>query len=827
MAKPQTKKTKKISMAETPAKDKSKGVELGSSGTNVFSGIVTEEYLPELSGMRAMRTYDEMRKSDATVKAALLAIQLPIRRAEWFVEPGIQDEKGKEQAEFIAKCLFDEMSITWDDFLRQALLSTAYGVMLFEKVFDIREMNGKTRIVLKKLAPRLPRTILTWQQSDGSDGINQTTQDGSNVNIPMDKLVIFVNEKEGDNWWGISVLRAAYKHWYIKKNLETIDAVAHERQGLGIPYVKIPAEASPEDRANAIAVLKNMRAHEEGYLLEPEGMEVNFKDMHTSGTKDAARAIDYHDRQITKAVLAQFLSLGSGPSGSRALSEDQTTLFLQSIEAVANGFKDCMNKYMIRQLVDLNFGKQEAYPKLNYAGISKADVDKLTTSYQRCVQTGGIKPQESDEVFLRKIMGLPDKEENEMGDTTEEDTQDVEDVESDLGIPDVTDKPVENSEIDSGIKKKLSHIPNQAQQIDFLESQIEKVGKMKHPAFREVVNVLSKNLSEIKRKVFQETNDFKSWRKLTFAERKVNFPSLQSFLNKNEDSFSAEATEVLKRAADEFSRKLTKYVNEDKKQEIKDLEMPYWSEYKSVVKSYLQESYSFGKNNASREMDVKAPANPQELSQTLDLMADNIATQHYFEIETQAKQSVANQLAKFGEKEIKALAAALAAIQASTEKLVRDTAAIILAATINQGRKLVFDRNANKIHALQRSEILDEVTCNFCLSMDGRVVELDDSITKEGTFHSHCRGIWVEILKDEEELPEITGIPNSLRDRLGDSVNEIVQPKTPIVRKDSLAAQLLKKKNKDSDVNASEKDIEKMKADNPHQCGKCGSHRQG
>jgi hypothetical protein len=53
----------------------------------------------------------------------------------------------------------------------------------------------------------------------------------------------------------------------------------------------------------------------------------------------------------------------------------------------------------------------------------------------------------------------------------------------------------------------------------------------------------------------------------------------------------------------------------------------------------------------------------------------------------------------------------------------------------------------------------------------------------EWLFHSNCRGIWVAILKDEEELPSIGGIPKSIRDRFGDAVNDLIQPKSPIKKK--------------------------------------------
>lgn len=809
-------KKKKITTAE---KNKTKGTEIGRSGTNIFSGMISEEYLGELSGTRAMKVFDEMRKSDATVKASLLAIQLPIRRAQWFVTPGGDDDKAKEIAEHVEKSLFQYMSITWDDFIRQSLLSTAYGTMVFEKVFDFKTVNGKSMICWSKFAPRLPKSITAWEQSDGSDGIQQTTNDGGSVSIPIEKLLIFVQEKEGDNWWGISCLRAAYKHWYMKKNLEVIDAIAHERQGLGVPFVKLPNGATDADKSQAETILGNMRAHDGGYLLEPENMSVEFKDMHAGTTKDAARAIDYHDRQITKAVLAQFLSLGSGASGSYALSQDHSALFLQSIEAIATNICDVINKYAIPQLVDLNFDGVTDYPQLDFAGISRTDIDKLSTSYQRLTQSGGIKPIEADDAYLRKVLGLPDNDE----DKTETQDETIDETTEDLGLPtDASKKKVENAEIETALAKRLSEIKTKAQRMDFLESKIETIRKYsdKNPNLVPIEQALCKIFSDLKRKVFQEDNNFKSWRKLTFAEKKVNFSSVQDYINKNEAAFIDDAGTILKEATDVYMTKLTKAVNDNDRQTVKDLEMPYWNDYKMEVKKYLVSSYSFGTNNAAREMDVKAPARPNDVSQTLDLMAETIATNHYYEIEHQAKLAIANELSKFGEKEIKALAKAALAIAANSDSLLADTAAIMVSAAINQGRALVFDKYKSKIHGLQRSEILDEVTCNFCLSIDGRIVDPDDNIAKSGPFHSNCRGIWVEILKDEEELPDITGVPASIRDRVGDSVNELVQPKKPIVKKDSLAQKAIDKGK------AGEKEASELMSNDPKQCEGCGSSRR-
>ena len=165
---------------------------IGESGTSKFDGYITEEYNNDLSGVEGIKVYDEMRKSDGTVRLVVQATSLPIRRARWFVKPPKDDEQSKEVVEFVEHALFDWQSTTWDDFLRHALLMLPFGVMVFEKVFTLKD--GK--IVWDKFAPRLPKSIVKWQTDDGQDGIVQQLVKGGQVSIPMEKLCVFVNEME-------------------------------------------------------------------------------------------------------------------------------------------------------------------------------------------------------------------------------------------------------------------------------------------------------------------------------------------------------------------------------------------------------------------------------------------------------------------------------------------------------------------------------------------------------------------------------------------------------------------------------------------------------
>ena len=145
---------------------------LGDSGTRMMSGIITEDYNPTLQGREGVKVYDQMRRSDGTVRAAVLACTLPIRRAEWYVKPASEDQADKDIAEFVRKALFDWLEdMTFDDLIRQALISVPLGVMLFEKVYTVKDDDGKSYVTLKKLAPRLPASIQQWELPDKTFGV--------------------------------------------------------------------------------------------------------------------------------------------------------------------------------------------------------------------------------------------------------------------------------------------------------------------------------------------------------------------------------------------------------------------------------------------------------------------------------------------------------------------------------------------------------------------------------------------------------------------------------------------------------------------------------
>lgn len=768
--------TPKPSTLETkpsiPLKRSYPRAELGDTGTRGTHGIITEEYNPNLQGLQGIRVYDQMRRSDGTVRAAIMACTLPIRRAKWFVNPASDEQQDQDIAEFVQHALMDWLDdMTWDDVVRQALLCVPLGVMLFEKVYGVKDHDGKSYVTLQKLAPRLPTSIQQWELSDGTFGIQQIRQDGQVAEIPGSKLLIFVNEREGNNWWGTSMLRAAYKHWYFKDGFYKIDAVAFERQGLGVPMIKMPPGYTEADERKATQAMQNLRANENAFLLLPDGYEAEFMNMGSSTTRDPQNSISHHNKEILQSVLAQFLELGQTTSGggSRALSEDHSDLFLKAVEATANMIASTFNKDLIRELVDMNFDGVTVYPVLDYSGISRQDTTAIGSTYSTLVTAGALTAIPADEQYMRSMLGLPPITQEDIDNAEKKKQENKKNgITPDGGAGDETlDNP--DDETDPNKEKK--------------DKQVDDASKKKpEPAKAHDHSHVGKK----QKRIFDDGDGFMSWRPLTFAEKKVSFANIEKNLNDIEDGFSELAKVLLQNAKDAYINKLYNAVKNGNTSDIKDLEIKFVSEYRSLLKDTMKKAYEYGKNNVSTEIGVSSPANNAASLAEIDLMADTIATKTAGDLTARAKLSVANAL-KQDISAVQALGATDELLDSLIEDSIINTKGIIVNQSINHGRNDVFERNKKDIHGLQRSEILDNVTCNFCLSMDGRVVDVDDSWAKTETFHANCRGIWVAILKDEQDPPEVGGIPDNLGDYFGGSPNDLIQPKNPITLEGTLA----------------------------------------
>lgn len=413
--------------AATAAPAKEAGYQSGALFS--WSTLVEEshESNPELFWPLAIEVYDRMRSEDSQVGSVLRAVTLPIMRATWMIDPaGASDEVVNHIAGNLGLPIKGRPTVapartkgrfSWTEHLRLALLELPHGHSIFEQVY--RFEGGRLHIA--KLAWRPPRTISDIKvAADG--GLVAVVQKGigrqGDVTIPVDRLVVYVNEREGANWLGRSLLRTAYKNWLLKDRLLRIQALSAERNGLGIPvYTGTDAAATAtqseregwhkSERESGLKVAKGFRAGETAGASIPAGAKLEL--LGVSGkTPDTDPMIRYHDEQIARAVLAHFLNLGT-ETGSWALGSTFANFFTDSLNAVAQHIADVAQQHIIEDLVDVNWGPNEPAPRLVPAKIG-AEHPATAEAIKALIDAKAITLDETLEAHIRSLYGLPVKD---------------------------------------------------------------------------------------------------------------------------------------------------------------------------------------------------------------------------------------------------------------------------------------------------------------------------------------------------------------------------------------------------------------------------------
>lgn len=388
------------------------GTELGAPGTWISGGFIThEEYNQKLLWRRGVDIFDRMRKSDGSIQALLKVCKHPLLAATWDVEPASEEEFDQYAARFVKSELFDH-NVNWAHFLRDALGKLDFGFSVFEKTYEMTEFEGQPRVGIMNLGWRKQWSILRWETQDGKPGVSQQLI-GETASIPEEKLLVFVNDREGDNYQGVSLLRYVYKDWDIKHRIENMMAVAAERS-LGVPIVEKDPKMSKGDEDKMREIMRNFRANQQSYIEFPKGqVTLDWMKVETNITKDLIPMLEYLQHEIDKSVLAQFLDLAGsrsgGSSGSHALSADQSQLFEKALEAVAKEVVGVMNEDLIQQMCDLNFSNMpNGYPKLTFSNIGDQNLVEKGEFLNQLATVDLITPDPDLENMLRQWADLPD-----------------------------------------------------------------------------------------------------------------------------------------------------------------------------------------------------------------------------------------------------------------------------------------------------------------------------------------------------------------------------------------------------------------------------------
>lgn len=403
----------------------------------MLSEVVHEEN-PDLQWPASNDVFDRMRREDPQVGSVLQAVMRPIQQVSVSLDAtGVRAKVAQQISDDLGIPIKGQPFVapkrtkgrfSWTEHVRLALLMLVFGHAFFEQVFEI-DAFGLTR--LKKLAYRPPRTIsdIEVARDGGLVAIKQhpaglTSTTGVLVvssfgapRITVDRLVAYVHEREGANWVGVSILRAAYKMWLLKDRTLRVQALAAERQGLGLPiYTSAPPPDLADDAAvlkwlddeiaRGLAIAKGSRAGDTAGASLPNGATLVFQGV-AGKLPDLDKQIRYYDEQIGKVALTHFLNLGGDDStGSYALGDTFAKFFTGSLNAIAEQVVTTAQQHVVEDLVDANWGPEEPAPRLVAAPIG-AEHPATAEAIRALLESGAIRWDPALEAHLRALYGLP------------------------------------------------------------------------------------------------------------------------------------------------------------------------------------------------------------------------------------------------------------------------------------------------------------------------------------------------------------------------------------------------------------------------------------
>lgn len=345
------------------------------------------------------RDMSQMLVRDGQAAALEAVLTLPIRQASRAIEKGDGD---RGEAEFCRSVLMTPdtgggMKTPLQDVIGQVTSAQTYRKAFFEKVFDIRESDGK--IVYTKLAFRptatceLKRNARTGamdgfrQQVWGFGGLLSTpvkTSTPGYVDIKKIRSFVYINGKHRQPLTGTSELDLCY--WCYSTKLKLIFLWLQFLEQQSLPKVIMYGQDQREANAHADDLASMRASGVIGMQRPPQGAKTyDLVESAGKGADQFNAALSFLETWQVSSVLAGFTGLASLASlgrGSLALSQDQSAFFLKSRQAVTAEMETAITHDVLAPLVTLNFGPGASYPAFKFGALTDESDAALVQLFQ-------------------------------------------------------------------------------------------------------------------------------------------------------------------------------------------------------------------------------------------------------------------------------------------------------------------------------------------------------------------------------------------------------------------------------------------------------------
>lgn len=415
--------------------------EEGVSGVPNFGGRITYEPIAELREQAGYGRsgddwgfWEDLSAANSFVAAALDHVMGQVSDARIDVEDIPKELIGNGPglvSAAIAKAMKELLEWNFTQALRLSAFNSLAvsgflksGFAIFEPLYA---KDARGRWYCSKLPQRLPLSLHSnpWLENDEHTTLRAIRQQATrgyetvSPEIPIERLLLFIWQRQGNNWQGRSAFRAVqYIAGRVMPMLLKLIGVTLQREGAGIPIAQAKDPATPLEEPQRIALnelMQSMVFHESASAVLPAGWEINWVFSGGSNKGHVLEVWNSLGTVVLQQLGAQQLQLGTNGEGNRAVgqvhdarSTAKPKSALQQCEAVLNGDDNEPFQGLGPRICRFNFGEQAAYPRVKLTlQRPELPVSELTTSAAQAKAAGLFHPTFEDELVYRERAGLP------------------------------------------------------------------------------------------------------------------------------------------------------------------------------------------------------------------------------------------------------------------------------------------------------------------------------------------------------------------------------------------------------------------------------------
>ncbi len=356
-----------------------------------------------------LSVYDQMRRTDETVKAGLQFVKLAaVAKLGTYKHP---DEKVQD---FVATAL-RMMEGTPERVAGDILSAIWAGFSVAELVYD-RMPSGpfKGMAYYKKIRTLHPLSI--WPKGlhdDGKGNIKEVVQfEGQDTPAVLEKgkFAHFIYDGGGGAFgspWGTSACRAIHRWWFAKDLVVKLWGIFMERFSIPLAVAKVPEgqircpiDGQEEEYSTAMMhILAAASGKTEMAFpiprnpdgsFAPDAIQIDFKSPQATTSEAFLQFIQTADVAILRGLLVPSLVLAEAQFGTRAQAGIHLDAFMAMLADLQRDLADFMVEQIVRPLLALNFADLDDYGEWVSQSLTSEDVAVLSEALFRMFQSGAM-----------------------------------------------------------------------------------------------------------------------------------------------------------------------------------------------------------------------------------------------------------------------------------------------------------------------------------------------------------------------------------------------------------------------------------------------------